>query len=188
MRPTALLARTALAGLAATALTVGLAGSASAATAGRTVTVGTNTYNLSVTAPSTLAAAGENVTVTGSGYNTAKGIYVSLCVIPDGVDTNDSSTFTAKPTPCLGGQDESGTTGASHWINSDWYWLAGSNASPYTNVSGRGSFSVPIHVNPNIASGVTCGQNGVKCAIVTRADHFDSNNRDYDVYVPVTFQ
>ncbi|MFE3603519.1 hypothetical protein [Streptomyces sp. NPDC059142] len=188
MRPTALLARTAVVGLSTAALTVGLAASASAATAGRSTTVGSTTYNLSLTAPGTLAAAGENVTVTGSGYNADKGIYVSLCVIPDGVDTNNPATFTTKPTPCLGGQDEAGTTGASHWINSDFYWMSPNNSSPYDEAGGVGNFSVQIHVNPNIATGVTCGQAGVRCAIVTRADHFDTNNRGYDLYVPVTFQ
>ncbi|MFF5568429.1 hypothetical protein ACFY7Z_27145 [Streptomyces sp. NPDC012623] len=185
MRPTALLARTALVGLSTAALTVGLAASASAATVGRTVTESGVTYQLSVTAPSTVAVAGENVTVTGSGFNDGQGIYVGLCVIPAGVDPADPATFTDKPTPCLGGQDEAGTTGASHWINSDWYWLSPSNSSPYDD---GGSFSVPIHVKPTVAGGVTCDQNGVKCAIVTRADHYNTGNRNYDTYVPVTFQ
>ncbi|MEV7089044.1 hypothetical protein AB0O07_24675 [Streptomyces sp. NPDC093085] len=188
MRPSALLARTSVVAVTTAALTVGLAASASAATVGRSVTVGSTTYHLSLTAPATAAASGENVTVTGSGYNADKGIYVSLCVIPDGVDPNDPATFTTKATPCLGGQDEAGTTGASHWINSDFYWMSPDNSSPYDEADGVGNFSVRIHVSPNIASGITCGQSGVRCAIVTRADHFDTNNRDADLYVPVTFQ
>ncbi|MEU5973553.1 hypothetical protein [Streptomyces sp. NPDC047315] len=179
-------ARASVALLGATALTLGLASSASAATVTRTVTDGA-TYNLSLTAPSTAAAAGQNVTVSGSGYNPSQGVYVGLCAVPAGVDVTNPATWNAKPTPCLGGQDQSGTTGASHWVNSDWWWMAPNNSSPYTVSNNRGSFSVQIHVKAQVSAGVTCGQSGVTCAIVTRADHFDTNDRKYDVYVPVTF-
>ncbi|MGW4199882.1 hypothetical protein [Streptomyces sp. NPDC004726] len=179
-------ARAAVALLGATALTLGLASAASAATVNRTVVDGP-TYNLSLTAPSTAAASGQNVTVSGTGYNPSQGVYVGLCAIPSGVDVTDPATWDKKPTPCLGGQDQAGTTGASHWVNSDWYWMSPNNSSPYTEANGRGSFSVQIHVKAQISSTVTCGQSGVTCAIVTRADHFDSNDRKYDVYVPVTF-
>ncbi|MFE4311284.1 hypothetical protein ACFRR6_35110 [Streptomyces sp. NPDC056891] len=180
--------RSALALASAAALTLGLASTASAATTNRTVTDGTRTYNLSLTAPNTASAAGANVTVTGSGYNPDQGVYVGLCAIPTGVNTADLGTWNSKPTPCLGGQDETGTTGASHWVNSDWYWMSPSNSSPFTESGGLGSFSVQIHVKAKISDTVTCGQSGVTCAIVTRADHFDSSDRKYDVYVPVTFQ
>ncbi|QDY78563.1 hypothetical protein [Streptomyces qinzhouensis] len=179
--------RAAVALLGATALTLGLASSASAATVARTVTDNSVQYNLSLTAPSTAAAAGQNVTVTGSGYNTSQGVYVGLCAVPAGVNVNDQSTWNAKPTPCLGGQDQAGTTGASHWVNNDWWWMSPNNSSPYTVTNGRGGFSVNIHVKAQISATVTCGQSGVTCAIVTRADHFDSNDRKYDIYVPVTF-
>ncbi|MFE5856890.1 hypothetical protein ACFQ61_27225 [Streptomyces sp. NPDC056500] len=179
--------RVATAALGAAALTVALAAPASAATVNRTITDGGSTYNLSVTAPSTAAASGTNVTVSGSGYNPSQGVYVGLCVVPAGVNVSNPATWTSKPTPCLGGQDQAGTTGASHWVNSDWWWMSPNSASPYTVSSGRGSFSVSIHVKAQISSTITCGQSGVTCAIVTRADHFDSNDRKYDVYVPVTF-
>ncbi|MFF8835962.1 hypothetical protein [Streptomyces sp. NPDC015130] len=187
-RGTRTLARTALTLASAAALTVGLASAASAATANRTVTDGTRTYNLSLTAPNTAPATGANVTVTGSGYNPDQGVYVGLCAIPAGVNTSDPATWNNKPTPCLGGQDKTGTTGASHWVNSDWYWMSPSNSSPFTESGGLGSFSVQIHVKAQLSSTVTCGKSGVTCAIVTRADHFDSSDRKYDVYVPVTFQ
>ncbi|MGV9312216.1 hypothetical protein ACWDR0_08460 [Streptomyces sp. NPDC003691] len=180
-------ARAAVAMLGATALTLGLASSASAATVNRSITDNNTPYTLSLTAPSTAAAAGQNVTVSGSGYNTSQGVYVGLCAVPAGVNVNDQSTWSAKPTPCLGGQDQAGTTGASHWVNSDWWWMSPNNSSAYNVVNNRGSFSVNIHVKAQISSSVTCGQGGVTCAIVTRADHFDSNDRKYDVYVPVTF-
>ncbi|MFI5617217.1 hypothetical protein [Streptomyces sp. NPDC051567] len=167
-------ARAALASAAAVAITVGLAGSASAATSTRTVTDGA-TYNLSVTAPSTLAAAGQNVTVTGSGFNSAKGIYVSLCAV-------NGAQGASKPTPCLGGSDQAGTTGASHWVNNTF-----GGTLPNTSVFGTGgSFSVTVHVKADLGNGQICGDT-VECAIVTRADHFNSANRKYDVHVPVTF-
>ncbi|GAA2249187.1 hypothetical protein GCM10010232_40970 [Streptomyces amakusaensis] len=180
--------RATLAAAGAAALTLGLASSASAATVDRTINDGGTPYTLSVTAPSTAPASGANVNVTGSGYNQSQGIYVGLCAVPAGVDVNDKTTWNSKPTPCLGGQDEAGSTGASHWINNTWYWMSPNNSSPYTDgANGTGTFHVNIHVKAKISASVTCGQGGVTCAIVTRADHFDSNDRKYDVYVPVTF-
>ncbi|MER5767960.1 hypothetical protein [Streptomyces sp. NPDC001985] len=189
MRPAVrTVSRAAVALAGAGALTLGLASSASAATVNRTVTDGGATYSLSVTAPSTAPAAGANVTVSGTGYNQAQGIYVGLCAVPAGVDVTNQATWNSKPTPCLGGQDESGSTGASHWINNQWYWMSPNNSSPYSPGAGNtGAFSVNIHVKARISASVTCGQAGVTCAVVTRADHFDSNDRKYDVYVPVTF-
>lgn len=174
--------RTVAVGATAAALTVGLATSASAATATRTVTVSGTTYNLSLTAPDTLSAAGQNITVSGSGYNTIQGIYIGLCVIPDGVEVGNPSTYTSRPTPCLGGADQAGTTGASHWVSNFGGGMV-ANSSVYGS---GGSFSVSVHVNPTIAAGQVCGTD-VDCAIVTRADHTASGNRSYDVYVPVSF-
>ncbi|MER6315870.1 hypothetical protein ABT237_19115 [Streptomyces sp. NPDC001581] len=168
-------ARAAVAASAAVALAVGAAGSASAATSTRTVTDGAATFNLSVTAPSAAAAAGQNVTATGSGFNTAKGIYVGLCAVNGAQGAN-------KPTPCLGGSDQSGTTGASHWINNTF----GGTLANTSKYGPGGTFSVTIHVKADLGGGQICGET-VQCAIVTRADHFDSANRKYDVHVPVTF-
>ncbi|MFS8197380.1 hypothetical protein ACLVWQ_01710 [Streptomyces sp. CWNU-52B] len=166
----------------AAALTVGLATSASAATVTRSATVGGTTYDLSLTAPDSLSAAGQNISVTGSGYNTLQGVYVGLCVIPEGVVPGDPSTYTSRPTPCLGGADQSGTTGASHWV-SDQGGGTVANSSTYGT---GGSFTVSVHVHPEIAAGQVCGTD-VDCAVVTRADHTGSGNRSYDVYLPVTF-
>ncbi|WP_155059444.1 hypothetical protein [Streptomyces blattellae] len=169
-------ARVALAVAAAGALTVGLAGSASAATSTRTVVDGTTTYNLSLTAPDTAAADGQVITVTGSGYNTGQGIYVGLCVVDGAAGAN-------LPTPCLGGQDETGSTGASHWINNTY-----GGTAPNTSTFGTGgTFSVNIYVQATLDDGRVCGED-VECAVVTRADHFDTNDRKYDVHVPITFE
>ncbi|MCX5600773.1 hypothetical protein OOK29_21720 [Streptomyces phaeochromogenes] len=174
--------RIAAVGATAAALTVGLATSASAATVTRSVTVSGTTYNLSLTAPDALSAAGQNIAVSGSGYNTIQGVYVGLCVIPDGVVPGDPSTYTSRPTPCLGGADQTGTTGASHWVSN----FGGGTVANSSAYGSGGSFNVSVHVNPNIATGQVCGTD-VDCAIVTRADHTASGTRSYDVYIPVTF-
>ncbi|MBZ3901793.1 hypothetical protein [Streptomyces griseiscabiei] len=168
-------ARAGLAAVAASALTLGLATSASAATATRTVVDGGTTYNLSVTAPNSAAASGQVITVSGSGFNTGQGIYVGLCVVNGAQGAN-------KPTPCLGGQDESGATGASHWINNTFGGLFANSSKFGTG----GTFSVNIFVKATLDDGSVCGED-VTCAVVTRADHFDSNDRKYDVHVPVSF-
>ncbi|MFD3835829.1 hypothetical protein ACFWWC_06160 [Streptomyces sp. NPDC058642] len=170
-----LAARAGLAVAAASALTLGLATSASAATSTRTIVDGTTTYNLSVTAPGAASAAGQVVNVTGSGFNTGQGIYVSLCVVDGAAGVN-------KPTPCLGGQDETGATGASHWVNNTFGGLFANSSKFGTG----GTFNVNIYVNPDLGDGNVCGST-VDCAIVTRADHFDTNDRKYDVHVPITF-
>ncbi|MFH9038920.1 hypothetical protein ACH4FA_06090 [Streptomyces sp. NPDC017966] len=170
-----LAARTALATAAASTLTLGLATSASAATSTRTIVDGGTTYTLSVTAPSTASAAGQVVNVTGSGFNPGQGIYVGLCVV-------DGAPGAQKPTPCLGGQDQTGSTGASHWVNNTFGGLF-ANSSKF---GPGGTFDVDVYVNPNLADGSVCGVD-VECAIVTRADHLDTNDRKYDVHVPITF-
>ncbi|MFM9555893.1 hypothetical protein ACKI19_26810 [Streptomyces caniscabiei] len=169
-------ARAGLAVAASAALTLGLATSASAATSTRTIVDGATTYNLSLTAPNTAAAAGQVITVTGSGYNTSQGVYVGLCVV-------DGAQGANKPTPCLGGQDESGSTGASHWINNTFGGLFANSSKFGTG----GTFSVNIYVQATLEDGSVCGED-VTCAVVTRADHFDSNDRKYDVHAPLTFQ
>ncbi|MFE0253992.1 hypothetical protein [Streptomyces sp. NPDC059010] len=168
--------RAALTIVAASALTLGLATSASAAGSTRTVTDGGTTYNLSLTAPDSATAAGQVITVSGSGYNTSQGIYVSLCVV-------DGAQGANKPTPCLGGQDEDGSTGASHWVNNTFGGMFANSSKFGTG----GTFSVQIYVKATLDDGSVCGQD-VECAVVTRADHFDSEDRKYDVHVPITFQ
>ncbi|MBD0841651.1 MULTISPECIES: hypothetical protein [unclassified Streptomyces] len=169
-------ARTGLALAASAALTLSLATSASAATSTRTVVDGGTTYNLSVTAPGTASAGGQVINVTGSGFNTGQGIYVGLCVVEGGQGAN-------KPTPCLGGQDEDGSAGASHWVNNTFGGMFANSSKFGTG----GTFNVNIYVKAALDDGSVCGQD-VECAVVTRADHFDSGDRKYDVHVPIDFQ
>ncbi|MFD5558653.1 hypothetical protein ACFWIA_33100 [Streptomyces sp. NPDC127068] len=168
-------ARAGLAVISAAALTLGLASSASAATGSRTIVDGSTTYNLSITGPNTAPGTGANVTVTGTGYNSWQGIYVGLCAVSGGQGAN-------KPTPCLGGQDESGTTGASYWVSN----FGGGLLPNSSTFKSGGSFTAKIHIKADLGGGNVCGDT-VDCAIVTRADHTDSSDRKYDVHIPVTF-
>ncbi|MER5495295.1 hypothetical protein [Streptomyces sp. NPDC002490] len=168
-------ARAGIAVFSAAALSLGLASSASAATGSRTIVDGATTYNLSISAPNTAAATGANITVTGTGYNAGQGIYVGLCAVSGSQGAN-------KPTPCLGGQDQSGSTGASYWVSN----FGGGTLPSSSTFGSGGSFSATIHVKADLGGGNVCGDT-VDCAIVTRADHTDAGDRKYDVHIPVTF-
>lgn len=116
---------------------------------------------------------GGTVGVSGSGYDTSKGIYVALCVVtpPD-----------TPPSPCGGGIDQTGETGASAWVSSNPPSYGAGLATPYAP---GGSFSVNITAAPVIADGFDCRQ--IQCAIVSRNDHQRTADRTQDIFVPVTF-
>ncbi|MDH6213298.1 hypothetical protein M2283_000577 [Streptomyces pseudovenezuelae] len=100
--------------------------------------------------PATATASGQTITVTGSGYNTGQGVYIGLCVV-------DGAQGANKPSPCLGGQDESGTTGASHWVNNTFGGLF-ANSSKF---GAGGTFSVSIYVKATLDDGSVCGADNV---------------------------
>jgi hypothetical protein len=120
-----------------------------------------------------LSVDGQSVTVTGSGFDLNKGVYVSLCVVPP---TNYA------PSPCGGGQDRSGTSGASVWVSTNPPDYAVGLTTPYGE---GGSFSVPLTVGPAINDTIDC--RSVRCAIVTRNDHTRGSDRSQDLFLPVTF-
>jgi hypothetical protein len=137
---------------------------------GRTTTDGTRTLEVSealdVSDPVT-------ITVTGRGYDPFKGVYVAFCVLPQP---------NQRPTPCGGGADTEGTTGASAWFSS--------NPPPYGRglavaYGPDGSFQTTIAVTPVIAAGIDCRT--VQCGIITRNDHIRSSDRSQDLFVPVRF-
>ncbi len=132
---------------------------------------------LTVSKSSGLAADGETITVTGSGYNTAKGIYVAFCV-----DNGAGKT----PTPCVGGVDMSGESGASSWISSNPPSYGEGLAKPYEGSGHKGSFSVRLKVRAKDAN-TDCTKSGVKCAVITRNDHTRGGDQSQTVRVPVTF-
>jgi hypothetical protein len=143
------------------------------AKAGGTTTVSTPSgLRVTVTPVRRLNPAGATVKVTGSGFDMTVGIYVALCVKPKKGRV---------PTPCLGGINTSGKSASSVWISSNPPAYGANLAIPYKK---GGSFSVRLKV-PAAVGTIDCHK--VACAIVTRADHLNSDNRTQDVIVPVRF-
>ncbi|HWB34574.1 MAG TPA: hypothetical protein VHA75_00970 [Rugosimonospora sp.] len=151
-------------------IAVGLAAPDRAAAA--TSATGGQGQKLTVSRSSGLKPAGETVTVSGSGYDVEKGIYVAFCV-----DTGAGHL----PTPCGGGADTTGSSGASSWISSNPPAYGAGLAIPY---GPGGSFRVTLRVTATIGS-VDCRV--TRCAVVTRADHTRTDDRSQDVRIPVTF-
>ena len=142
----------------------------------RTVEYGGQSHVLTLAGPTTLTP-GLPVPVAGSGYNVDQGIFVALCAIPPSVDPDDPRTFTARPTPCLGTR---GDGDSSHRVVNG---VQGDHTSPY---GPGGSFAVRLTLQPRLAEGVECDVD-VRCAIVTRADFTATQDRTYDLYVPIRF-
>lgn len=131
------------------------------------------TRTLSVSQSDGLAAEGQPITVSGSGYDQSKGIYVALCVVPP------RGTL---PSPCGGGIDRAGESGASVWISDN----PPSYASGLPRAYGPGgSFTVTIKVGPMINAVTDCRV--VRCAVVTKSDHTINEDRSQDLLIPVTF-
>ncbi|MFE1291974.1 hypothetical protein [Streptomyces sp. NPDC058751] len=139
--------------------------------------VGPEGQRLAVSRSSGLDPAGETVTVTGSGYNTEKGVYVAFCV-----DNGAGKT----PTPCVGGVDMSGESGASVWVSSDPPSYGEGLAKPYGGSGHGGTFEVRIKVRAKDAN-TDCAAAGVTCAVITRNDHTRGGDQSQTVRVPVTF-
>ncbi|MEV0396326.1 hypothetical protein [Polymorphospora rubra] len=154
---------------AAVVTTIGLTpDTARAETVGR----GTAGQRLSVSKTTGINRQGETLSVSGTGYDTNKGIYVAFCV--------DNGAGSA-PSPCGGGIDMSGDSGASQWISSNPPAYGEGLAIPY---GPGGSFSVQVKVSSRIGD-VDCTVR--RCAVVTRTDHLRTADRSQDVRVPVTF-
>lgn len=116
---------------------------------------------------------GEAIEVKGSGYDQNKGIYVAFCLIPPKGE---------KPSPCAGGEDREGASGSSVWISgrlSD----QSLGAKPY---GPNGSFDLKLFAKAVINDNVDCRR--ARCAVVTRNDHFATDDRSQDLFVPVMFR
>ncbi|QNP72798.1 immunoglobulin I-set domain protein [Streptomyces roseirectus] len=170
-RPAALLGAAALVAATATAVTVGPA--AQAADTPRTA-LGKSGQRLTVSASANLDPAGETLSVTGSGYDVTKGVYVALCK-----DNGDNRI----PTPCLGGADQTGGSGASKWI------VPADSAEAPAGVAEKwgagGTFDVRLDLEA-AGGGLDCAR--VACSVVTRVDHNAPGDRSQDVRIPVTFK
>lgn len=137
------------------------------------LTVGDGQRSLRVAQATELSPAGQQVAVAGSGYDTDKGVYVALCLV---------TPADRPPSPCGGGIDIDGVSGASAWISSNPPSYGEGLAIPYGE---GGTFSVTVSVSPVLAGGFDCRQ--VQCAIVTRNDHVRTADRSQDLAIPVRF-
>jgi hypothetical protein len=141
---------------------------------GERTATGPNGQSVTVQPANELDPAGAKVRVTGTGFDPAIGIYVAFCV-----DNGPSSP----PTPCFGGADQSGVSGASKWISSNPPAYGAGVTTPY---GPGGSFDVELTVTARDGS-VDCLDGMTRCVIATRADHTAPSNRSADVKVPVYF-
>jgi hypothetical protein len=125
----------------------------------------------------------QKLTVTGHGYDLKVGIYVTFCVIPP----------KGKRPELCGPFDVTGANNQAVWVSSSPPIYAIPLVKPFDTetrtVKGKkvstGSFKVQVPATRMIGS-YDCKV--VKCAILTRADHTQSDNRKADVIIPVTFK
>lgn len=133
---------------------------------GRVVSDGTR--RLEVSAVAGLDAEGDEVTVEGDGYDDGKGIYVALCAVPEPGEV---------PGPC-----RTGSVGASAWISSNPPDYGRDLAEAYGD---GGSFTATLELTAVIDADTDCRQ--VECAVVTRNDDSNPDDRSQDLFVPVSF-
>lgn len=119
-----------------------------------------------------LKPSGERVLVTGNRFDETVGIYLGLCVLPKKGQL---------PSPCGGGVDQTGASGASKWISSNPPPYGSTLAIPFKP---GGRFSVSLKIGARIGD-IDCRT--TKCAIVVRADHTRNDDRSHDLLIPVTF-
>lgn len=129
--------------------------------------------SLAVSSVRDLNPDGEVVEVKGSGYDQNKGIYVAFCLIPPKGE---------RPSPCAGGEDRDGASGSSVWL-SPRVADQGLGAKAF---GPNGSFTLRIVVKAVINENIDCRK--ARCAVVTRNDHFATDDRSQDLFVPITFR
>jgi hypothetical protein len=133
---------------------------------------GSNGATLEVSKVTNISS-GDKLTITGSHFDETIGIYLALCkVVPT----------TQLPTPCGGGMDKTGKTGSSIWISSNPPAYGVGLAKPYKP---GGRFTEVIKVSPMIGK-LDCRK--IACAIYVRADHTRSDDRSFDLKIPVKFK
>ena len=123
-----------------------------------------------LTVSATSAKSGTEITVSGSNFDETVGIYLGFCVVPKKGQT---------PSPCGGGINKLGIGDASYWISS--------NPPPYgvglaEEFMPGGRFTKSVKVVSKIGK-FDCRK--VKCAITVRADHIRSEDRSFDVFIPI---
>lgn len=130
--------------------------------AGQNLTISTNTVSNN-----------SLIKVTGKYFDETIGIYLAICVIPKTGQV---------PTPCGGGVNKAGVGEGSFWISSNPPPYGVGLADPYKP---GGRFTYQFRVVQKIGE-FDCKK--VKCAITVRADHLRSNDRSFDLFIPLTFK
>lgn len=133
----------------------------------------TGEFGQTLTASATSVANSAVITVTGKRFDESVGIYLAICVVPK---------KGMQPTPCGGGVNKAGVGEGSFWISSNPPPYGVGLADPFKP---GGRFSYKIKLSQKIGK-FDCKK--VKCAIAVRADHLRSEDRSYDLYLPVTFK
>lgn len=154
--------------LSAFALTCAIISSADASQAKSHSVTGGQGQRLTATATS--VKSGATITVSGSHFDETVGIYLGFCVLPKKGET---------PTPCGGGINKEGIGDASYWISS--------NPPPYgvglaEEFLPGGRFTKKLKIVSKIGK-FDCRK--VVCAITIRADHLRSEDRSFDVFIPI---
>jgi hypothetical protein len=147
---------------------------ATVAADGRSISDGTRT--LSAVDSTDLDPEGATVRVTGSGFDTGKGIYVALCAIPTADPALPAGAATP-PGPC-----SAGTEGESLWVSSNPPDYGTDLAVPYGD---GGSFRAELVLQAAIDADHDCRE--VACALATRNDDTNAEDRTQDLLLPVSF-
>lgn len=127
-------------------------------------------HNEQLSVKTNVVKAGTEVNVTGAYFDESVGIYLAYCVMPEKGKV---------PTPCGGGANKAGIGDASFWISSNAPPYGKGLAIPYKP---GGRFNQKLLISRYIGK-FDCKV--IKCAITVRADHLMSQDRSYDLYIPI---
>jgi hypothetical protein len=133
----------------------------------------TGEFGQTLTASSTSVSDNAVITVTGKRFDESVGLYLAICVVPK---------KGLQPTPCGGGVNKAGIVEGSFWISSNPPPYGIGLADPFKP---GGRFSYKIRMSKKIGK-FDCKK--VKCAVTVRADHLRSEDRSFDLYLPITFK
>jgi len=133
----------------------------------------TGSVGQTLSASATSVSNNSFITVTGRRFDESVGIYLAICVIPK---------KGLSPSPCGGGVNKAGVGEGSFWISSNPPPYGIGLADPFKP---GGRFSYKIRVAKKIGK-FDCTK--VKCAVTVRADHLRSDDRSYDLYLPIAFK
>lgn len=132
---------------------------------GKSVTDGERTLRTSST--TSLDPSTASLAISGSGFDPNVGFYVALCAMPSGNDTPGPCTVPPK---------------AAQWFTPKPPDYARTTTR---KVSTAGTFSTRLRVAAHIDRTTDCRT--TRCAITIRRDDTASNDRSYDLFLPVTF-